>query len=214
MTTTDGEAPFRYGDVVPGLRAAYDGAVRRRDGMVKAPWKLDERERFLARLREGRCARLLELGPGTGEDSVFFRDNGIDVVAVDLSPAMVARCRERGIEAHLMELMSLDFPPGSFDAGYAMNCLLHVPNADLPAVLRNIRSVLRPGGLFFLGEWGGDGTEGVWDRDGYDPPRFFSWRTDQQIERFARESFDVEDFHVVESGTWHFQSLTLSRPGR
>ncbi len=43
------------------------------------------------------------------------------------------------------------FPVGSFDAVFAMNCLLHVPNHDLPAVLVAVRAVLRPDGLFFVG---------------------------------------------------------------
>jgi len=108
--------------------------------------------------------------------------------------------------------LHLDFPPESFDAAYAVNCLLHVPNADLPAVLAAIRAVLRPGGLFFLGVYGGDGTEGLLDEDQHDPPRFFSWRTDEQIKRYASEHFDIVDVHVLDLGRYPFQSLTLRRP--
>ena len=133
-------------------------------------------------------------------------------MATDLSAAMVARCRQRGIEARVMDFLHLDFPPASFDAVHAMNCLLHVPNADLPAVLDAVAAVLRPGGLFFLGVYGsGSAEEGIRD-DGYVPPRFFSQRTDEQIQRFARMSFDIVDFHVVGQGTQRFQSLTLRRP--
>jgi SAM-dependent methyltransferase len=35
--------------------------------------------------------RLLELGAGTGQDSLFFQENGLAVVATDLSPRMVER---------------------------------------------------------------------------------------------------------------------------
>jgi SAM-dependent methyltransferase len=81
-----------------------------------------------------------------------------------------------------MDFLHLDFPPGSFDAVFAMNCLLHVPNHDLPAVLESIRGVLRPGGLFFVGVYGGDeSAEGPIDDDRHVPPRFFSWRTDEQL---------------------------------
>ncbi len=201
----------RYGEVLGPLRAAYDGGVERRDQMVKWPWKLAERDAFLGRLRAHGCARLLELGAGTGQDSVFFQEHGMAVVATDLSPAMVARCRAKGIDARVMDFLHLDFPPESFDAAYAMNCLLHVPNADLPAALAAIRAVLRPGGLFFLGVYGGDGTEGPLDDDQHDPPRFFSWRTDEQLQRYARACFDIVDFHTVELTTYRFQSLTLRR---
>jgi SAM-dependent methyltransferase len=211
-TLTPEPNPARYGDVVNGLRTAYDRGAARRDRLEKTPWKLDERARFAARLRQGQCARLLEVGAGTGQDSMFFRDQGLDVIAIDLSPAMVSRCRAKGLDARVMDVLHLDFPSESFDAVYTMNCLLHVPNADLPAVLQSIRRVLRPGGLFFLGAYGGDGHEGIAAEDDHDPPRFFSLRTDQQIQQFARESFDIADFHVVQLDGITFQSLTLSRP--
>jgi SAM-dependent methyltransferase len=113
-----------------------------------------------------------------------------------------------------MDFLHLDFPAGSFDAVFAMNCLLHVPNADLPAVLAAIRAVLRPGGLFFLGVYGAnESAEGPLERDEHVPSRFFSWRTDEQLLGFATAWFDVVDFHAVHPGRDHrFQSLTLRRP--
>lgn len=108
---------------------------------------------------------------GHGQDSVFFRNHDLDVVAIDLSPAMVARCREKGIDGRVMDVSHLDFPPDSFDAVYTMNCLLHVPNARLPAVLDAIGALIRPGGLLFLGLYGGLDEEGIAEDDYHDPPR-------------------------------------------
>ncbi|HCT76345.1 MAG TPA: SAM-dependent methyltransferase [Micromonosporaceae bacterium] len=204
---------IRYQDVLSDLRVAYDRDAADRDVLEKTFWKVAEREAFLKQLQVAGCGRLLEIGAGTGQDSAYFMDHGLDVVAVDLSPAMVQRCRAKGIEAHVMDSLSLDFAPGSFDAAYALNCLLHVPNADLPSVLRGIATVLAPGGLFFLGVYGGGGSEGIAEQDSYDPPRFFSWRTDEQIQQFALRDFDILDFHVIEQDDICFQSLTLRRPG-
>jgi SAM-dependent methyltransferase len=202
----------RYQDVTESLRTAYDGAVEHRDRTEKASWKITERAGFLRRLRDKGCQRLLELGAGTGQDSVFFAGHGLQVVATDLSPKMVACCREKGLDARVMDLLHLDFPAESFDAVYALNCLLHVPNADLPAAGEVIASVLRPGGLFFLGVYGHDvAEEGPFEDGIHHPPRFFSWRTDEQIQQFARRRFDIVDFHVVAPERQHFQSLTLRR---
>jgi SAM-dependent methyltransferase len=198
--------------VVDRLREAYDRGAADRDRTVKEPWKLAEREAFLARLRERRFMRLLELGAGTGQDSEFFQRHGLEVVAVDLSPAMVERCREKGIDARVMDFRRPDFPPESFDAVYAVNCLLHVPNAELPDVLLAVRELLRPGGLFLLGVYGGDEEEGVAEQDWHEPPRFFSFRSDEQLQRYARESFEIVDFHGVDLDGLRFQSLTLRRP--
>ncbi|MET9019380.1 class I SAM-dependent methyltransferase [Actinopolymorpha sp. NPDC004070] len=211
----------RYDDVLDSLRLAYDDGAERRDATDKASWKLAERAAFLDRLRAEGATTLLEVGAGTGQDSAYFGDNDLRVAATDLSPAMVERCRAKGIDARVADFLHLGFPPGSFDAAYAMNCLLHVPNADLPAVLGSIATVLRPGGLFFLGVYGGEQGEGPLADDRHDPPRFFASRTDEEIQEYARRSFEIVDFHVVSVTDFHggppasdfrFQSLTLRRP--
>ena len=205
-------AVARYQDVLNSLRVAYDGRAAWRDQQEKQSWKVAERETFLSRVLDDGGGRLLEIGAGPGHDSAFFASHGLEVVATDLSPAMVGRCRQKGLDAHVMDFLRLDFPAGSFDAVYALNCLLHVPNADLPEVLAAIRAVLRPGGWLFMGVYGGDGREGPAEDDRHEPPRFFSWRTDGQIRDVASRHFTLVDFHVIEPGQLHFQSLTLQRP--
>lgn len=202
----------RYDEVLGPLREAYDAGAGWRDGLGKEPWKVAEREAFRDRLAPG--ARLLEIGAGTGQDSASFQQEGFAVVAADLSPVMVEHCRAKGVEAHVMDFLHLDVPAGRFDAVYSMNCLLHVPNHDLPAVLAATREALRPGGLFFAGVYGGTrSAEGHLDGDEHVPPRFFSWRTDEQLLGFAAACFDVVEFRSFDVGRSHrFQSLTLRRP--
>ena len=57
-------------------------------------------------------------------------------------------------------------------------------------------------------------TTGPMGDDGHVPPRFFSWRTDEQLLGFAASArFDIVDFHPVDTGRgYRFQSLTLRRP--
>jgi SAM-dependent methyltransferase len=203
----------RYPEVIEALRAAYAGSAAARDELPKSAWKLAERATFLERLEAEDKKRLLEVGAGTGQDSLFFQQHGLRVVATDLTPEMVERCRAKGLEAHVMDFLQLDFPPGSFDAVYGFNCLLHVPNADLPDVLSTLRRLLVPGGLCYLGMYGGEPSEGVEPTDPHDPPRFFSSRSDEQIVAFAAEWFDVVDFHLVPLERLHFQSLTLRAGG-
>jgi SAM-dependent methyltransferase len=203
-----------YGSIRASLQASYgeDGA-RLRARKVKAPWKLGERAAFLRRLEQQGCRDLLEIGAGTGQDSVFFAEHGLNVVTTDLSSAMVAICRAKGLNAMVMDFALPCLAPESFDAVHAMNCLLHVPNAELPPVLAAIRALLRPGGLFFLGAYAGDGSEGRLTEDDHVPPRFFSWRTDAQIQHLASQFFEIVDFHLVPQDDGHgFQSLTLRRP--
>lgn len=194
--------------ITAAVRSYYDADVDHRDGMIKQAWKLDERAAFLDRLRAAEAQTLLEVGAGTGQDSRFFQDEGLDVTAVDLSPAMIARIREKGVHARVGDVTSLGFLNREFDAVYSLNALLHVPDASLPATLAGIRAVLRPGGLFYLGVYGGDEPE-----EGFsDDDRFFSFRTDHDLLTYAKEQFDILDFHVLHAREARFQSLTLVRP--
>jgi SAM-dependent methyltransferase len=204
-----------YDEIRTGLLASYgaEGASRR-DRLEKPQWKVTEMAEFLRRLQAEGCGSLLEIGAGTGQDSAYFAAAGLDVTATDMSPEMVSYCRAKGLDARVMDFSKPDAGLGPFDALYAMNCLLHVPNAELPAVLESLRRLLRPGGLFYLGAHGGSGEEGPLADDEHIPPRFFSFRTDEQILQFTRASFEVEDFHSVLVGSdgYRFQSLTLRRP--
>jgi SAM-dependent methyltransferase len=204
-----------YEELLPRLRRAYDGKADFREQLAKHPWKLTERAAFGERLHSGQ--RLLEIGAGTGQDSAYFAGLGLQVVATDLSPAMVDYCRAKGLEAYEMHVLGLSFPDSAFDAAYSVNCLLHVPNTDLPAALAGIGRVLRPGGLCYLGMYGGDGTETLLTEDEHNPPRFFSWRTMEQLLDFAAPRFEVLDAHTVPThheGNFHALTLSARSPAR
>jgi len=203
-----------YQQVTEDLRLAYsDESAKDRDQAGKEDWKIAERQRFLDLLKQEYKQTLLEVGAGTGTDSIFFQSNGLRVVCTDLSPAMIRLCREKGLEAYAMDFLRLDFPPASFEALYALNCLLHVPTTDLPAVLQKLRDLLCPGGLFFLGVYGGTEQEGIHTDDWHKPPRFFAHHTDDFMLEITGRFFEIVSFRTIALGEnwWHFQSITLRR---
>lgn len=194
------------------LREVYDEAAIERDRADLPAWKWKERERFLAQVTKARWQHLLDIGAGTGVHGRFFQGAGLEVVCIDLSPASVALCRAKGLEAYVMDFLHLDFEPASFDAAFAMNSLLHVPPPDLPEVLRRIADLLRPEGLFYWGQYGGIEQAGIYEDDKYEPKRYFSLLTDGQIASYAGASFDLVEFRTlaVDAGEGiHYQSLTL-----
>ena len=204
---------LRHQTVASELRIAYDGSAEARSASERAPWQIAERAAFLARLRDEGRSSLLEVGAGAGHDSRFFSDHGMRVVATDLSPRMVEMCRNRGVEAHVMDVLDLALPPPAFESSYSMNSLLHVPNADLERALLAIRGALQPDGLCYLGLYGGTETfEGILPSDWHVPKRFFSFRTDEQLISVVERVFRVEEFHVLNEGM-HYQSLTLRAGG-
>lgn len=203
-----------YQTVIEQLRTAYDRKVDERAQKFQADWKVAERAHFLQQLQAEGKQTLLEIGAGPGQDSLFFQANGFTVTCTDLSPAMVEHCRAQGLNAYVMDFAHLAFPPESFDAVYARNCLLHVPKADFVSILQHIRTLLRPGGLFFLGQYGGVDEEGVWASDHYEPKRFFARYLDDQIKAIVTPVFDLVYFKAVpvdDGSTGHFQSMLLRK---
>jgi SAM-dependent methyltransferase len=197
------------------LRAAYDANAKARDRRTRPAWKRSVREAFLETLRREGYTRLLEIGSGAGQDGAFFARQGLDVICVDLSPKMVLLCREKGLEAYVMDVTDLRFPAESFDAATSLNSLLHLPKAELPEALREVQRVLRPGGVFYLGVYGGHDEEGIWEQDTYDPKRFFSFHTDEQLLAAVGAIFDVASFDRIaveeEDARFHVQSLILRK---
>lgn len=203
-----------YDDVLDDLRESYNRNAPARETYDIASWKVAERQHFLSLVQKEAKTHLLEIGAGPGRDGKFFQDNGLNVICTDLSPEMVALCRAKGLTAYTMDFLSLDFPPGSFDAIYALNCLLHVPTRDLNRVLETLRNLLKSGGLLYVGVYGGPASEGIWPEDTCSPKRFFAFRTDAQMQDIMAAFFEQVYFKTVEldgDTEHHFQSMILRR---
>lgn len=202
-------------NVKESLQAFYDQDAQRRNEDSIQPWKLIERTRFLEELQEqGTVNNLLELGAGTGKDSLYFQNQGFAVTAIDLSPEMIKLCREKQLNAHVMDLTQLNFPPETFDAVYAFNSLLHTPKKELLEVLMGIRHIMKPKGLFYLGVYGGNEFEGIWQEDWGEPKRFFAYYTDKALLEIVSDIFELVYFRqvAVERGVdFHFQSSILCK---
>ncbi len=202
--------------ILQDLILAYDRAVDQRENHEVASWKHDERRRFLQVLLDEDRSSLVDIGSGPGVHAMFFREHGIDITCVDLSPENVKRCQEKGFNAHVVDLLNLESLGIRFEAAFAMNSLLHVPRKELPSAFSSIRRTLIPGGLFYWGQYGGQESEGVYDEDTYEPKRFFSLMGDEQIVKQASGEFTLEDFRTVEleeNSPLHFQSLILKVEG-
>jgi len=103
-------------------------------------------------------ARVLDVAAGTGLVTAALRSSyDCDVVALDQSPEMLARATARcaadpRVTTVLGEAERLPFPDGAFDALTFTYLLRYVD--DVPATLRELFRVVRPGGRVASLEFG------------------------------------------------------------
>jgi trans-aconitate methyltransferase len=107
--------------------------------------------------------RVLDLGCGAGDFTaslVPLVAPGGAVVGVDVSPSQVDHARAHHPDAEFLVGRAQDvgalFPSASFDLAVSIATLHWVPDADQPAVLAGVASVLRSGGTLRI-DMGGAG---------------------------------------------------------
>lgn len=106
--------------------------------------------------------RLLDLGAGFGESSVYFALLGAEVTTSDISPGMVDLALRLGkhhgvcLQGIVAAGEDLGVPENHYDIIYTANTVHHVTNKRV--FFQQIRRALKPGGRFF-----------TWDPLAYNP---------------------------------------------
>ncbi len=148
-----------------------DGAVHRKEAEFHDQWavgtpleKISVREAFeaptapenrfiLSKMGSLVGKRVLDVGAGLGESSVYFALRGAKVTATDLSPQMVETAVKLG-RLHGVEIdgivtagETLNVLEGSYDFVYIANTIHHVTNKAV--LFEQVHRALKPGGRFF-----------------------------------------------------------------
>ena len=98
-------------------------------------------------------ARVLDLGCFSGNHlSLWIAEHCADYTGIDLSAQATAlldaKLKEQGLSharAYAMDFLANDYPDNHFDLVYAYSVLHHFK--DMPIMLRELRRVLKPGGM-------------------------------------------------------------------
>jgi ubiquinone/menaquinone biosynthesis C-methylase UbiE len=142
----------------------------------------------------GTGGRILDIGCGTGRDMSYFESQGIRTTGLDLSAGMLAFALSE-VKGGLaqMNMCRMGIRDASFEGAWSCASLLHVPKKDAPIALREVRRILKPGGMFML--FLQEGTAESWN-GGYVPGvrRFFArYQVGEMGSLLLHSGFDIQE---------------------
>lgn len=148
------------------------------------------RQKFLKYLEEGDT--ILDLGCGSGRDSLAFYEQGYDVTPLDASEEMCKLAEiHTGIEVLHMAYEDMEFDE-VFDGIWGCGALVHVPEKELEEILERIIDAMCQGGILFLSFREGD-------FEGFQGEQYFCDYTEEKLERILKETkrLDIKKLWVT-----------------
>jgi SAM-dependent methyltransferase len=100
----------------------------------------------------GHVGPICDLGCGPGQIARYLHRQGVDTLGVDLSPRMVAEAQRLNPELHFHQGDMLCLPDADHSWGgiAAFYCIIHIPRERIVDALREMKRVLRPGGVLLI----------------------------------------------------------------
>ena len=103
---------------------------------------------FLAELPE--CAYILDVGCGSGRDTLALKNKGYKIDAIDYSEALVERATVlTGIQVKLQSFYEID-EHEVYDGVWACASLLHCDRNQLVEVVGKLVNALKPNGVLYM----------------------------------------------------------------
>jgi SAM-dependent methyltransferase len=105
---------------------------------------------FSERVQE--LGQVCDVGCGPGHVAHYLREQGVSVLGLDLSTEMVAHAQRLYPDIPFIQgnMYALDIPDATWGGIIAFYSIIHIPREDVVAVLRELKRVLRPGGVLLL----------------------------------------------------------------
>ncbi|MEE8391145.1 MAG: class I SAM-dependent methyltransferase [Anaerolineae bacterium] len=123
------------------------------------PWDTQVTPPEVVTLIEGETlppGRALDLGCGTGTNSIYLARHGWEAVGVDFSLVAIRRARRKARRAgvncqfHPSDVADLSFLMPPFDLVLDVGCLHTIPQESWEQYTKGLARLVRPGGLYLL----------------------------------------------------------------
>ncbi|WP_242984416.1 class I SAM-dependent methyltransferase [Clostridium sp. chh4-2] len=136
-------------------------------------------QQFLELLEEGDT--ILDLGCGSGRDSLTFYELGYDVTPLDAAEEMCKLAEiHTGLEVLQMTYEDMEFDD-VFDGIWASASLIHTPKDEMIPLLDKLATSLKEDGILYMSFRKGE-------LEGFSGKRFFSDYTKKELERLLENS--------------------------
>lgn len=146
-----------------------------------------------------RCARILELGSGSGRDADYFESLGYKVRRTDVAQPFLDRLRACGKEADYLDAVRDEFP-AELDVIFANAVVCHFEKPQFSRFLARARAALRPEGVLSFSTKFGEDYEPTSVQSRLPATRKFSrWPAEELVEFLNLHDFSVE-WHTVSGG--------------
>lgn len=162
MPADGGGGPMAVGVDEERVRRAYDTVAVDYEQLLRDlptnPYDHAMLASFASEVAADGGGAVAEVGCGPGRMTGLLVELGLDVMGIDLSPAMVAiaRARHPTLRVEVGSMAALDLPDGTLAAIVAWYAVIHTPPAAHPALFVELRRVLRPGGRLLVAFQVGD----------------------------------------------------------
>jgi ubiquinone/menaquinone biosynthesis C-methylase UbiE len=162
----------------------------------RVEWLADCAQQFAA---EG-SRTVLDVGAGPATDATAFESVGIAYAGIDLAVANGMLAAEHGSTVLAASLFDLPFGNDTFDSGWSMSTLMHVPEMEVGDALREVTRVLRSGAPLMIGQWGGSLGDIDADVTVAGLPRLFSLRSTERNRKLLGDHGTIEHWDVWDAG--------------
>lgn len=134
---------------------------------------------------------ILDMGAGPGTHALYFKNKGFNVLCIDNSEEMIKLCKEKGLNAQLIDIENINFEDCTFDGIWAYASLLHLHKDKINNVLHEIKKMLVPSGIFGLSMKEGK-KDGFEEKGEYaEGKRWFSYYEEKELKEILEKDFKI-----------------------
>lgn len=137
--------------------------------------------------------KILDLGCGCGDHSLYFKQRGYDVISIDISEEMIKLCLNKNLNAHVMDIENISFKKNSFNGIWAVTSLLHIKKSNIRQVLKKLHEILTEDGILYVCLKEGVNEELIEDKN-LGTKRFFAFWKKQEFLNETSELFELVEY--------------------